>query len=107
MKAFEFKSQICTSIEQSKRLLALGLKKETADMSYIPTVVNHKVEYRLDCSTPKSIDIPAWSLHRLILISGVPAFGFFRMTTWDEVVNWLCGLIKEGVINKDYLEEKQ
>lgn len=107
MANFEFKSQICTTREQSERLLTLGLKKETADMSYIPIVVNHKVEYRLDCSTPKSIDIPAWSLHRLILISGVPAFGFFRMTTWDEVVNWLCGLIKEGVINKDYLEEKQ
>ena len=98
MENFEFKSQVATSIEQSKRLIELGLKKETADMSYIPIVVNHKVEYRLDCSTPKSIDIPAWSLHRLILISGVPAFGFFRMTTWDEVVNWLCGLIKEGVI---------
>ena len=30
----EFKSQICTSVEESKRLLALGLKKETADMVY-------------------------------------------------------------------------
>ena len=28
----EFKSQICTTKEQSERLLALGLKKETADM---------------------------------------------------------------------------
>ena len=26
-----FKSQICTTREQSERLLALGLKKETAD----------------------------------------------------------------------------
>ena len=34
MKNFEFKSAICTSIEQSKRLLELGLKKETADMVY-------------------------------------------------------------------------
>lgn len=30
----EFKSQICTTKEQSERLLALGLKKETADMVY-------------------------------------------------------------------------
>lgn len=30
----KFKSQICTTREQSKRLLALGLKKETADMVY-------------------------------------------------------------------------
>ena len=30
----KFNSQICTSREQSERLLALGLKKETADMCY-------------------------------------------------------------------------
>lgn len=28
-------SQICTTREQFERLLALGLKKETADMAYI------------------------------------------------------------------------
>ena len=27
----EFESQMCTNMEQSERLLALGLKKETAD----------------------------------------------------------------------------
>ena len=31
---FNFNSQICTTKEQSERLLALGLKKETADMVY-------------------------------------------------------------------------
>lgn len=30
----KFNSSICTSLEQSKRLLELGLKKETADMVY-------------------------------------------------------------------------
>ena len=30
----KFNSQICTTKEQSERLLALGLKKETADMYY-------------------------------------------------------------------------
>ena len=30
----EFNSQICTSREQSERLLALGVKPETADMSW-------------------------------------------------------------------------
>lgn len=29
----KFNSQICTTKEQSERLLALGLKRETADMS--------------------------------------------------------------------------
>ena len=30
-----FNSQICTTREQSEHLLALGLKKETADMSVV------------------------------------------------------------------------
>ena len=34
MSEFNFKSQICTSREQSERLLALGLKKEPADMCH-------------------------------------------------------------------------
>jgi hypothetical protein len=69
-----FTSQICTTEEQSKRLLALGLKKETADcyLEYVgkdnygnnvwhsSTIVNN---YR----TPDySRDFPAWSLHRLM-----------------------------------------
>lgn len=33
-----FNSAICTSREQSERLLTLGLKKETADMHYYHTV---------------------------------------------------------------------
>ena len=31
---FNFNSQICTTREQSERLLTLGLKKKTADMYY-------------------------------------------------------------------------
>ena len=63
---FNFNSQICTSKAQSERLIALGLKKETADMSHTAIIINHKVQYMEHCSTPKGIDIPAWSLHRLI-----------------------------------------
>ena len=70
----KFESQICTTKEQSERLLALGLKKETADcfLEYIgrdnygnnvwhsSIIVNN---YRIP---DYSRDIPAWSLHRLI-----------------------------------------
>ena len=34
MSKLKFNSQICTTREQSQRLLDLGLKPETADMSY-------------------------------------------------------------------------
>ena len=39
---FNFKSQVCTSVDQSRRLLELGLKKETADMCYKVTTHDFK-----------------------------------------------------------------
>lgn len=79
MKNFEFKSQICTTREQSERLLKLGLKKGTADMSWFRRSMNADFEcctssYTewveeilpiVDDYTLKDI-IPAWSLGRLI-----------------------------------------
>ena len=65
----EFNSQICTTIEQSKRLLGLGLKPETADMKidlYFPnepTVTPTDVD--IDWSKQDEF-IPTWSLYRLI-----------------------------------------
>ena len=67
MSEFNFKSQICTDKNQSERLLALGLKKETADVSYQylnqwdgwfirPIEEDEKITH---------MEIPAWSLHRL------------------------------------------
>ena len=60
----KFNSAICTSREQSERLLALGLKKETADCCWVVdergnitiSLIDDAVEY---------IE-PAWSLGRLI-----------------------------------------
>ena len=46
MENFEFKSSICTSVEQSKRSLELGLKRETVDCMYI-TDKNVSDEYKL------------------------------------------------------------
>lgn len=66
---FNFKSQICTSREQSERLLGLGLKKETADMFY--DYCKDRIGYTWYL-VPKPAtlgdkrSIPAWSLHRLI-----------------------------------------
>jgi hypothetical protein len=68
---FNFKSQICTSREQSERLLALGLKKETADMVWLNLGKKKNVwtcKVCIDC-TPVYVEnrsIPAWSLHRLL-----------------------------------------
>lgn len=69
-----FNSAICTSREQSERLLALGLKKVTADCAHCYTLEEHG-EYKFwdivisDWEPYWDIDdenIPAWSLNRLI-----------------------------------------
>ena len=76
---FNFKSQPCTSREQSERLLALGLKKETADC----TLFRRSKNAEWEISTDSYIDwvkeilplelgythediFPAWSLGRLL-----------------------------------------
>ena len=74
---FNFNSQICTSRVQSERLLALGLKKETADMKYpctseyyegILTEGTSSLPIIIDTEDDDitEYDIPAWSLGRLI-----------------------------------------
>lgn len=133
----KFTSQICTTCEQSERLLALGLKKETADMCWNKlTLHGTPVTYTSqDVWTNHSIisdsHFPAWSLHRLIeicpiVINNPPRFvevssfktslvsmtdkisdNFNRGKTYDNMIDCIERLIKEGHLNKDYLEEKQ
>ena len=64
---FNFNSQICTTREQSERLLALGLKKETADM-FIGIDWGKELAYDKNGGYTSNLDasIPAWSLGRLI-----------------------------------------
>jgi hypothetical protein len=69
-----FNSQICTTEEQSKRLLALGLKRRTADCILVenPFKPNNYVMFPIvdvDETLENEMNnepIPAWSLHRLI-----------------------------------------
>lgn len=64
---FNFNSQICTTREQSERLLALGLRKETADMHwYKPAQFEHDYWFEGIGQEWSANDIPAWSLHRLM-----------------------------------------
>ena len=69
MNEFNFNSQVCTSRSQSERLLALGLKKETADM-FISNGVICAISYSevMDFmeGLPMEEIIPAWSLHRIL-----------------------------------------
>lgn len=121
-----FTSQVCTSREQSERLLALGLKAETADMSYFHTVGFEGNDLWLPSLSPyenvvkapnygektkiyiKSHTIPAWSLNRLIEILDVwyleLNFNEFN-NVYEQVISYFEERVKGGFINKDYLEE--
>lgn len=121
----EFNSQICTTIEQSERLLALGLKKYTADMHYYHTVdfEGNEVWYPLIIPYENVVvasdfvgeteiclenyTIPAWSLHRLMEIGNFVNVGFLNIDKMYECcIQMIEGQIRGGILNKKYLNEK-
>lgn len=106
-----FNSQICTTREQSERLLALGLKKETADMVHSTIVVldnpkdlisEHPWTARQEVTDNW---YPAWSLHRLIEILDVNPCVFYTNCGYDNIIDRIEEYIKEGFIDTRYLEE--
>lgn len=110
----EFKSQICTTKEQSERLLALGLKKETADCCYYYYDGEYMIAFAEDAKYPS--DIPAWSLHRLMEIVmkgdklGCITHNIHQNNVsiyYEMVITSIEHLIKIDEFNKDYLEDKQ
>jgi hypothetical protein len=115
----KFNSQICTTREQSERLLALGLKKETADCQYAALVVDWKgnpisnLKWRFYDHNKGFVvqnfermeRIPAWSLHRLIVLSEMGIIESSTDNIYDKVIQYIEFLIKCGDFNKEYLEE--
>jgi hypothetical protein len=111
----KFNSQICTTKIQSQRLLDLGLKPETADMKHLFDNRNdYSFFHHWECfpyewdkeSLVNSENIPAWSLHRLLLLCDVTAM-FTRdilETAYDDQINAIENLIKNGYFNKEYLK---
>ena len=109
MSEFNFKSQPATSIEQSERLLALGLKKETADMVYMK-IGNEYILYVIQSNEQNIMwkkDVPAWSLHQLIKL----AYGnweeeivpIYLGNSYDMLIGRIEFQIKQGKFNKEYL----
>ena len=126
----KFNSQICTSLEQSKALVALGLKKETADCALLP--LTDKVTSILVKPGTKDIvnTIPAWSLHRMLtllpqnvkigksyynlvivqneFVSLTDDLGdtytyFDKRNLYESLLSCIEFLIKDGYFNKEYL----
>ena len=104
-KDLKFSSAICTDRNQSERLLALGLKKETADCCYYYYDGEYLIAFAEDAKYPS--DIPAWSLHRLIEL----AYGnweedivpVYLGNSYDMLIGRIEFQIKQGKFNKEYL----
>ena len=120
MNELKFNSQVCTTIEQSQRLLDLGLKPETADM-YHTTFYGDNVGYEIiqvrnDKLPLLSQEIPAWSLHRLIEIRfagdniGLGVYNIHNInfgTCYEILISVIEYLIKIGEFDKEYLKQCQ
>ena len=137
MNTFNFKSQICTTREQSERLIALGLKKETADMCWTKMAAIRGTFYVPELAPINMVSwrhTPAWSLHRLIemmpnnihkyndiadlsVSNELVQYRFYDVdynhdvclehfndgTLFDNIIDCIEWLIKEGYFPKEYL----
>ena len=109
----KFNSQICTTREQSERLIALGLKKETADMVHffsqslaqdwtiVPLAENETAMHIQDN------EIPAWSLHRLLSLYNLHYIEFMNdeeiESVYDIVIDAITQAIEGSYFNEKYI----
>ena len=122
-ESLKFNSQVCTTKEQSQRLLNLGLKPETADMVYeyegtYPYNCNLRILEDGDYISSNIIteDIPAWSLQRLfemICNKECDKYYYFdfsidydsMMDVYDSIIEVIERHIKNKFFNKEYLKQ--
>jgi hypothetical protein len=122
-------TQICTNKKQSERLLALGLKVETADM-YITNASTKGLSYTDDWMIGSSSYmevisfweasglktertaweiIPTWSLHRLIAMycSGLISCQYNLVgLSFDGLIGHIEAAIKTDKFNEEYLNKQ-
>lgn len=121
MNELKFNSQVCTTKIQSQRLLDLGLKPETADMSYYilddepvltigmaqvyrETIKGGKITRKQNAEI-----IPAWSLHRLIeLYKDTEDISLWSLeyVNYNRLIKCISLAIKHGSFNKEYLKQE-
>lgn len=117
----KFYSSVCTTLEQSQRLLELGLKPETADCTW--AIINGEPvlftgQTKIDCSKitingnkmekKEIIHYPAWSLHRLIVLyKDVEDISLWslELVNYNRLIQCIGLAIKHDVFNKEYLKQ--
>ena len=119
----EFNTQICTTREQSERLLAMGLNPETADM-YITNMSRKGFQYtdpwQIGSISYKDVMsfwaekglklentyweiIPAWSLHRLWTINNDIYAELSIQDTYDCLIDEIEDKVRHSLINSEYI----
>lgn len=111
-ESMKFNSQICTTKEQSQRLLDLGLKPETADMSH--QYLEAEFDWFIfpcddwdNCTMSEEL-IPAWSLHRLLCMldyDNADTFNIMPNLAYEDVIATISLRVGCGAFNKEYLNE--
>lgn len=122
-------SQIATTIEQSKRLLAAGIDPKSADMCYIEEIITNGIgcipykrtwsEYPCvdtheESEGPEMVSLPAWSLSRLWDIcndSGIGPFNFGGNSIEsseivEKLVKWIILGVHDYEVIDEYLNEE-
>lgn len=130
METNNFKSQPCTTVEQSESLLRRGLKKETADCHYPMKDGKPCVDSpRFGSPMEQSYEAyPAWSLNRLLemipeddrhywslntmyfafAVKGDSRYDFRgkSQSLYDKVLSCIDWLINDEYMIRDYLTEE-
>ena len=122
----DFNTQICTTREQSERLLAMGVKSETADMCWHYTNSRcEALQWQLNPHRPTTRktftgsierlgedafdriwgkDVPAWSLHRLWVINNDIYAELSIQDTYDCMIDEIEDKVRHGLINPELLK---
>lgn len=113
-KLFDFKTQICTTREQSEKLLTIGLRRETADccLKSVPVGWNEMGDMIRE-EHPRAFppvllsEFPAWSMHRLWEIAMIRDITIESKdeipALYDDIISNIEWQIKEGIFDKEYL----
>lgn len=110
-ESLKFNSQLCTTKEQSQRLLDLGLKPDTADMAHIAFGGGGMMIRPYNWVSTTEVDIenfyPAWSLHRLLCMldyDNADTFNIMPNLAYEDVIATISLRVGCGAFNKEYLK---
>lgn len=86
-------NKICTSLEQSQKLLELGIDVNTADMFY--TIIDQGLYLEVKQGIePSKDDIPAWSLVALLSLIKDKC-GYFELVYLKQIIDGRANLLED------------